>query len=41
MYKRTVLIVCLALALSTAGYAFAQEPGGGGLMFEPPFLTAH
>ena len=40
MYKRTVLIVCLALSLSTAGYAFAQEPGGGGLMFEPPFLTA-
>lgn len=40
MYKRTVLIVCLALALSTAGYVFAQELGGGGLMFEPPFLTA-
>ena len=40
MYKRIILIVFLALALSTAGYAFAQEPGGGGLMFEPPFLTA-
>lgn len=40
MYKRIILIVCLALAFSTAGYAFAQELGGGGLMFEPPFLTA-
>ncbi len=25
MYKRIILIVCLALAFSTAGYAFAQE----------------
>ena len=35
-----ILIGCFLLVLSAAVPAAAQELGGGGLMFEPPFLTA-